>query len=355
MTPAIDALETPAVLIDLAKVEANLTRAQAYADANGVSLRPHIKTHKLPAFAKRQIALGAIGITCQKLGEAEVMADAGIRDILIPYNILGDAKLARLKALADKITLSVSADSEQTIDGYARTFAGAARALPVLVECDTGMGRCGVPAPAAAVRLARHIAAADGLEFAGLVTYPAAGKPEAALEWLKQASALLIAAGLPPRVISSGGTPDLYRAAAGAGFLTDYRPGTYIYSDRYQVSKGIGTLEDCALTVLATIVSAPVPGRVVMDAGSKTLTSDTLGLSGFGVLPAYPDAVIMSLSEEHGVIDVSRCAVPPTIGDRISIIPNHACVVSNLFDRVHLLVSDGTIEAVAVAARGRVD
>lgn len=350
-----DRLETPCVLIDLDRVEANLARAQAYADANGLALRPHIKTHKLPRFAKRQVELGAVGITCQKLGEAEVMADAGIADIFLPYNIVGAAKLARLKALAARIRLSVTADGEAVVEGLSRTFADASEPLRVLVECDTGMGRCGVQTPEEALALAEKIAAAPGLVFGGLMTYPATGKVEAANAWLKAAVALLTARGLPPAIVSNGGTPDLWHAGE-VSAATEHRPGTYIYLDRFQVEKGVGTYDDCALTVLTTVVSRPTADRAVVDAGSKALTSDTLGLDGFGRVVGYEDAVVKGLSEEHGVIDLSACGEKrPQVGDLLRIIPNHACVVSNLFDSVHLIRGDTVVETVPVAARGRVD
>src|SRR5271154_163522 len=168
-----ETLDTPCVLIECVRVEANLRHAQAYADAHGLKLRPHIKTHKLTRFARRQVELGAVGITCQKLGEAEVMADAGIEDIFLPYNILGTRKLARLRALADRVRIAVTADSEATVAGLASAFRNAPRALPVLVECDTGMGRCGVQNPREALALSRVIAASPGLTFSGLMTYPA--------------------------------------------------------------------------------------------------------------------------------------------------------------------------------------
>lgn len=350
----ITAIDTPAVLIDIDRVEANLVRAQAYADQHGLPLRPHIKTHKLPRFAKRAIALGAIGITVQKLGEAEVMADAGITDIFLPYNILGAEKLARLRALNERVTIAVTADSTITVDGLAATFANAGKPLHVLVECDTGMGRCGVQSPAEAVQLAQYIAAAPGLVFDGLMTYPAAGQVEANAAWLVSARDALIAAGQPARVISNGGSPDLWRAHEVTA-ATEHRPGTYIYMDRFQVAKGVGSFADCALSVLATIVSRPTENRAIIDAGSKALTSDTLGMDGYGLIEACPGAVITGLSEEHGHIDLTNCPQKPAIGDKIRIIPNHACVVSNLFDEVNLISDGKLVERVKVAARGRVD
>lgn len=351
--PKIADLETPCVVIDLAKTEANLARVQAHATANGYALRPHIKTHKLPRFAKRALELGAIGITAQKLGEVEVMADAGLTDIFVPYNILGDTKLARLAVLNDRITISVTADSPDTVAGYARTFLGRAKPLTVLIECDTGGGRCGAQSPTQALALARQIAQAPGLRFGGLMTYPGRGKFAEADRWLADAKAMIEAAGLPVDRITSGNSPDIWHT--GDSVVTERRPGTYIYFDRSQVEFGAATFADCALTVLATVVSRPTATRAVIDAGSKALSSDTLGLTAFGVIRDREEIVVASLSEEHGVIELPEASDWPRVGERIHIIPNHACVVTNLFDAVHLVDSKGDVEAVPVAARGRVD
>lgn len=350
---AFNDLDTPAVLIDLDRVEANLKRVQDYADQHGLRLRPHIKTHKLPRFAKRAMELGAVGITVQKLGEAEVFADAGISEIFLPYNIIGPAKLARLKALHERVNIAVTADSPQTVEGLSRTFVGSNKPLTVLVECDTGMGRCGVQTPAAAVALAEKIANMPGLNFGGLMTYPAAGQVEANAAWLNAAKLALSEAGLSAKVVSNGGTPDIWRAHEVVA-ATEHRPGTYIYMDRFQVAKGVGSFNDCALTVLATVVSRPTEHRAIIDAGSKALTSDMLGMEGFGRITDYPDAVIVGLSEEHGTVDLTNCATKPQIGDTIRIIPNHACVVSNLFDTVTLISGDAVVETVHVDARGKV-
>jgi D-serine deaminase-like pyridoxal phosphate-dependent protein len=332
--PKIADLETPCVVIDVARVEANLAKAQAHANANNYALRPHIKTHKLPRFAKRQIELGAVGVTTQKLGEAEVMADAGIADIFVPYNIVGDKKLARLAALNDRVTLSVTADSPDTVAGYAATFLGRAKPLTVLIECDTGGGRCGVQSPAQALALARQVAMSPGLRFGGLMTYPARGTFAEADRWLADAKALIEQAGIAVPRITSGNSPDIWHT--GDTVVSERRPGTYIYFDRSQMAYGVASFADCALTVLATVVSRPTATRAVIDAGSKSLTSDTLGLDGFGVIRGHEEIVITALSEEHGVI------------------PNHVCVVSNLFDVVNLIGADGEIETVPVAARGLV-
>lgn len=347
--------DTPAVLIDLDKAEANLKRAQEAADKAGLRLRPHIKTHKLPFFAKRQVELGAVGITVQKLGEAEVMADAGLSDLLLTYNVIGPKKLARLLALHQRITIRVVADSSVCVAGLAGTFTDPDRPLGVFVECDTGMGRCGVQSPESALALAQEIAAAPGLTFAGLMTYPAAGKYEQANAWLKTARDLFTDQGVALPAITTGGTPDIWHMAEAAGIASEYRPGTYIYMDRSQVVAGAASFADCALTVLATVVSRPTENRAIIDAGSKTLTSDLLGMEGFGYVLDYPEAKIVGLSEEHGTIDLSACPTKPKIGDTIRIVPNHCCPVSNLFDRVHLIRNDTLVETLDVAARGRVD
>lgn len=344
-------LDTPAIAVDRTKMMANLKRAQAHADRLGVGLRPHIKTHKIPELARLQIELGAKGLTCQKIGEAEVMADAGLGDILIPYNIVGRAKLDRLAALARRTGIIVGVDSAETIEGYAAHFADPGRPLQVLIECDTGGGRCGVQTPAAMLELAKRIDAAPGLDLAGIFTYPPRGRIDAVEEWFAQAKDLAARSGLPLRIISNGGSPDFFPTQA-AGSATEHRPGTYIYSDRMQVSFGSGTLDDCALTVVATVVSRPTDDRAILDAGSKALAADTCALPGHGHIVEYPDAVITALNEEHGMVDVSRCATRPKVGNRVRIIPNHVCVVSNLFDEITLVEDDNVVGTMKVAARG---
>ena len=349
--PTIADLDTPTVLIDIDRVEANLARAQAHATKEGYALRPHIKTHKLPRFARRQVELGAVGITVQKLGEAEVMADAGLTDIFLPYNILGPKKLARLKALNERVTLSVTADSPDTLAGYATTFT-TGKPLIVLIECDSGGGRCGVQTPAQALALARQIALAPGLRFGGLMTYPPLHGVEKSNAWLTDAVALFQQAGIAVPRVSSGNSPDMWAPAGGP--VTERRPGTYIYYDRFQVKERAASLDDCALTVLATVVSRPTATRVVIDAGSKSLTSDLLGMEGYGLVMGT-DLTVKGLSEEHGVIELPVASDWPRVGERLRIVPNHACVISNLFDTVTLISGDEVKEVVPVAARGRVD
>jgi D-serine deaminase-like pyridoxal phosphate-dependent protein len=349
----LQTIETPCVLIDLDIAERNIRRFQDHCDRSGIALRPHIKTHKLPQLARAQIDAGAVGITCQKIGEAEVMAEAGLDDILITYNILGDAKLARLAALANKVRLSVVADSSAVVDGLSVAFASATRPLEVLIECDTGAGRCGIQSPAAAVALARRIGAAPGLALAGLLTYPPMGDQAPVERWLGEARQALESAGQPCPRVSTGGTPNLWRWQVGPS-ATEHRAGTYVYNDRSLVAAGVCTQADCALTVLATVVSRPTETRAIIDAGSKVLTSDLLGLQGFGMVAGQPEVRVAALSEEHGILDLASSTFRPAIGARLRIIPNHACVVSNMVDAVWTL-RDGALGGQGpVAARGRV-
>jgi D-serine deaminase-like pyridoxal phosphate-dependent protein len=345
----LDELDTPVAVVDLDRLEANVARLQAYLSRHGIANRPHIKTHKIPAFAQLQLAMGAVGITCQKLGEAEVMADAGIVDIFLPYNLVGAPKLERLAALARRARLSVTADSAPVVQGLAAALAAAGLELPVLVECDTGGGRCGVQTPAEAAELALLIARSPGLRFGGLMTYPVGDETEA---FLAAACSRIGALGLPVERVSGGGTPQMWRAHETPS-LTEYRAGTYVYGDRYILRSGAMGLDECAMHVLASVVSRPTATRGVIDAGSKALSSDLLGLEGYGALLEYPEAKIVALSEEHGTVDFSACARRPEVGERVTVLPNHCCVVSNLFDSI-VGVRRGAVEAVwPVAARGR--
>ena len=354
MTYLPDTIETPCVVVDLAVAEKNILRAQAHFDKHGIKTRPHIKTHKLPLLAHKQIEAGAIGVTCQKLGEAEVMAAAGIEDILVTYNIMGAGKFSRLLTLADQCRISVVADSDATVKGLSDCFADSGKTLNVLVECDTGQKRCGVQSPEAALDLARVIDAAPGLAFAGLMTYPGKKDHENVDGFLQRTSQLCRGSGLEVAHVSNGGTPDMLNAQAVTS-ATEHRSGTYIYNDRSLVESGDCGWDDCALQVAVTVVSRPTEDRAIIDAGSKALTSDTMGLDGFGYVTGYPTAIVRELHEEHGILDLSSVSgLRPLIGDILHIIPNHACPVSNLYDRIFLKKPDLTIEPVQVAARGQV-
>lgn len=349
----IDAISTPMPVIDEDRLSANITRAQSYLDDHGKAFRPHIKTHKIPAVARQQLEAGAIGINCQKVSEAEVFADAGFDDILITYNILGAAKLARLKALNERVArLSVVADSEMTIAGLAATF-DVSRPLAVLVECDTGGKRCGVQSPETALALAEKIAAAPGLVFKGILTYPAPAGAATVEKFLSETMELLAGKGIDCPIRSSGGSPDFY-AAHLVPSATEHRAGTYVYNDRSMVRAAHCNIDDLAMHVLATVVSKPTADRAVLDSGSKALTSDLLGFSDYGLIEGYEGAKIVSLSEEHAVVDLSGCSSRPEIGDVVKVVPNHTCVVSNLFDRM-VFHRNGIVTRVEkIAARGTV-
>ena len=343
---------TPVAVIDLDRVERNIARVQADCDAAGVANRPHIKTHKSPMLARRQIEAGARGITCQKLGEAEVMADAGIDDILISYNLLGDEKMARLAALQGKANMTVAADNAVVIDALPKAAAMSGRPLSVVVECDTGRKRAGVETPAEAIALARQIAASKGLHFAGFMLYPTETGWAEAQAFYDEALAGVRAHGLDAGMVSTGGSPNLKNLGQLKG-ATEHRPGTYIYNDRMQVAAGVATWDDCALTIYSTVVSRAAPERGILDAGSKTLTSDTGGLDGHGLILEHPEAKIARFAEEHGFLDLSRSNTRPNIGDVVRIVPNHVCVVVNMMDEVVMVRGEEIVGVLPVAARGK--
>ena len=344
---------TPALVIDMDRVERNIARIQTVCDNAGVANRPHIKTHKSPYLAKMQIAAGAKGITCQKLGEAEIMVDAGIDNILISYNLIGDEKMARLGALQAKARITVAADNTTVIAGLQQAAAMSGRALDVVVECDTGRKRAGVETPREAVALARQIAALPGLSFAGFMLYPTENGWADAQQFYDDAAAGVRAEGLEPRIVSTGGTPNLKNVGSLKG-ATEHRFGTYIYNDRMQVAAGSATWDDCALNVYTTVVSRAGPHRGIIDAGSKTLTSDTGGnLDGHGLILEHPEARIARFAEEHGFLDLTRSNTRPEVGDVVRIVPNHVCVVVNMFDEVVMVRGDEIIGTLPVAARGK--
>lgn len=343
---------TPALVIDMDRVERNIARIQAACDAAGVANRPHIKTHKSPMIAKLQIAAGAKGITCQKLGEAEVMAEAGIDNILISYNLIGEEKMARLGALQAKATMTVAADNPTVIAGLPQAAKISGRPLSVMVECDTGRKRAGVETPAEAIELARSIAASPGLSFAGFMLYPTETGWADAQRFYDEALAGVRAAGLEPAIVSTGGTPNLKNLGKLRG-ATEHRPGTYIYNDRMQVAAGVAGWDDCALNVYATVVSRAGPDRGILDAGSKTLTSDTGGLDGHGMILEHPEARIAKFAEEHGFLDLTRSNTRPNVGDIVRIVPNHVCVVVNMVDEVVMVRGDEILGTLPVAARGK--
>ncbi len=333
-------LDTPAVAIDLDAVDRNIARMQTYCDQHGIRLRPHVKTHKLPRLAREQLSAGAVGICCQKLGEAKVFVDAGCDDVFVTYPIVGARKLERLAELATRARVLVPVDSAEALS----QLAGSGADVGVLVDCDTGFGRTGMQSPAEAAALARRAIDA-GLRFEGFMTYPA---PPGCDAWLGEARELTGAGD----VVSVGGTPTAFSTHELDG-VTELRPGTYVYGDRACIANGTVPLDDCALRVVATVVSRPTADRAILDAGSKSLTSDAArGVGGHGLIVEYPDAAIHALSEEHAHVDLSACGARPRIGDVVTVVPNHACVVSNLVDAVFVHRSGAIEGAWVVPARG---
>ena len=351
-TRGLEDIDTPAVLADLDAVERNVERAAMLCRAADIALRPHIKTHKIAEFARLQMRAGAVGITCQKLSEAEAFAESGMEDILISFNIVGERKLRRLRALAAKMRIQTVADNDAVVAELSSCFADG-EPLEVMAECDTGGGRCGAQTPAAAAALAAAIHAAPGLRFAGFMTYPPPNQIEKVNDWLSEAAAQCAAAGIACPTVSNGGTPDLHRLRRG-GAANEYRAGTYLYNDRSIVARGACGLEDCALTVLATVVSTPVTGRAIIDAGSKILSSDLLGLSDYGELLGAPDIRAAALSEEHGILHLPPGAPTLRPGDRVRVIPNHACVVGNLAGEVVAIRGNAPQRTIPLISRGGV-
>jgi D-serine deaminase-like pyridoxal phosphate-dependent protein len=345
---------TPCAVIDMDKVERNIVRIQKACDAAGVANRPHIKTHKSPVIAKLQVAAGARGITCQKIGEAEVMAkEGGIDDILISYNLIGEEKMARLGALQAKVHMTVAADNPTVVAGLPKAAEISGKPLSVVVECDTGRMRAGVETPAEAIALAREIAASPGLKFTGFMLYPTETGWAEAQKFFDEALAGVREHGLDAKLVSTGGTPNMKNVGKLKG-ATEHRPGTYIYNDRMQVAAGVATWDDCALNIYSTVVSRAAPDRGILDAGSKTLTSDSGGgLDGFGLILEHPEAKIARFAEEHGFLDLTRSNTRPKVGDVVRIVPNHVCVVVNMMDEVVMVRGEEIVGVLPVAARGK--
>ena len=344
---------TPALVIDLDRVERNIARVQELCDRAGMANRPHVKTHKSPVLAKMQIAAGAKGITCQKLGEAEVMADGGIDDILISYNLLGEAKIGRLGALMKRATVTVAADNPTVIEALTQAGKIAGRPLAVVIECDTGRKRAGVEEPSQAVDLACLVKRHPDLTFAGFLFYPTEQSWPQTQRFYDTALRGVRAAGLEPSIVSTGGTPNLVNMGQLAG-ATEHRAGTYVFNDRMMLACGSASQDDCALTVYTTVVSRAAPNRGIVDAGSKTLTADTGALDdGFGLILEYPQVKLHAFAEEHGFLDLTASNDRPKVGDVIRVVPNHVCVVVNMFDRMIVVRGDSIVEVLPVAARGK--
>ena len=350
----LEELLTPAAIVDLARMEANLDRMANYVRGAQLGLRPHIKTHKTPELAAEQIRRGAIGLTVATLHEAEVMS-AAASDLLLAHPPVGAAKLQRLFQLPENLRVTVALDSSEALNGLAAVAEEQRRSIGVLVEVDVGMHRVGICQPADAAALALTVADHPYLEWRGLTFYPGhirehVEQQDPALTKLRERVAAYLDAlqrnGLTPAIVSGGSTPAAFGSELVNG-LTEIRPGTYIFNDRTTAAIGACRLEDCAYTVLATVVSTAVPGQAVVDAGSKALSREEIrggDAPGFGALLDRPDIVVKGLSEEHGILDLSETEWRPRVGDRVRIVPNHVCVSVNLHDRLWAL-RDGCIEA----------
>jgi D-serine deaminase-like pyridoxal phosphate-dependent protein len=363
MPSTIAELETPVPIVDLDRLAGNLDRAADYAKSHGLALRPHIKTHKSPRVAHEQMRRGAAGVTCATPMEAEVMSEV-CRDILVAYPPVGSPRASRLAAISPDVRLTVALDSRRAIDDIAAAAAAADRPVGVYVEADLGMHRVGVPSIDEAVALARAVQAAPPLTFEGIAFYPghireAVDQQARKLEELNAALGQLIdafdRAGLHPRVVSGGSTPTMWQTHQLRG-VTEFRPGTYVYNDRTTAAIGACGWDDCALTVLARVVSTAVPGQAVVDAGSKALGREPMradGADGFGVVRGHPDVVVKSMSEEHGILDLSSSSWRPAVGELVRIIPNHVCIVVHLNDIIVGVRGDAVETSWPVVARGR--
>ena len=356
-------LDTPAVVVDLDVLEKNIQRMAARAREAGVRLRPHAKTHKIPEIGRLQLAAGASGISLAKTGEAEVFAAEGFDDFFLAYPIVGTEKARRLLALSDRVRLAVGTDSVEGATSVGAAFHAAGRRLDVLLKVDCGYHRVGVSAERA-VETARQIAEVPGISLRGVFThaghaYLATARQEVDAiarqegEIPAAAAGAIRAAGLPVEEVSVGSTPTA-RAAMEIGGVTECRPGNYVYHDASQVSLGTCGIEDCAMTVLATVISVPAANRAVLDCGSKTLSSDVLRPrpSGHGWILGRKSR-IEKLSEEHGVVRVEP-EEAFRVGEKVAVLPNHACVVSNLHDRIVLARGERVEGEWTVAARGKV-
>jgi D-serine deaminase-like pyridoxal phosphate-dependent protein len=360
----IDQLETPALLIDVDIMERNLQRMAAYAAANGLRLRPHTKTHKIPALGRRQIDLGAVGLTVAKVGEAEVMLSSGTPDLLVAYPTIGLGKLTRLMEVARRTRVTVALDSFEAARQLDEMAGEAEIEVGVLTEIDVGLNRVGVTPGPELVDLVRRIVHLKNVDWEGIAYYPGHIKKmdadgEAKMVALSDTVARAINdlgdAGYTARIVSGGSTPTWMRSHEVAG-LTEIRPGTYIFNDRNTVNSCACDWEDCAGTILCTVVSTARPGQMIIDGGSKTFSSDRLTGSTevtFGRLTTDPAARFHAMNEEHGFVDISQSEHRYQVGQRVRLIPNHICVAMNLHERVHAVRGSEVVATWTVEGRGK--
>jgi D-serine deaminase-like pyridoxal phosphate-dependent protein len=360
----LDTLETPSLVVDLDRMERNLDRGATYAKEHKIALRPHIKTHKSTAMAREQLKRGAAGLTCATPYEAEVMSEV-CNDLLVMYPPVGDRRATRMAELAQRVKLTVALDSDVAAADLSRAAVKADSTVRVLVELDAGMHRVGVQRPADAATLGKRVAELPKLKVAGIAFYPGhirgpvgehAAQQAALGSLIADAKAAFAKHGLPTDVVSAGSTPTFWSAHEVKG-LNEMRPGTYIYNDRTTAEIGACAADDCALTVLATVVSTAVPGQAVIDAGAKALGREpmrgTNTADGFGCLWDDAAVTVKSMSEEHGILDLSRSSRTLRVGERVRVVPNHVCIVVHLADVVFGVRNDSVVTSWPVAARGR--
>ncbi len=361
----VEELDTPCLVVELDRTERNLRDMAEAAQRAGVGLRPHAKTHKSPILGKRQLELGAIGLTLAKIGEAEVFVDSGIDDILIAYPIVGAQKYPRLLNLAERARITISLDDLEAAQALSQAARERGVAVQVLLEIETGFSRVGVQPGPPAVELARRLADLPGLRLRGVMTFEGhvyGGADEAARREITYRSAHLMletaealrAAGIPVEVTSMGSTPSAKLAMEVPG-VTEVRPGTYVFYDANHVRFGLVTEDQVSATVHARVVSHPAPDRAVIDAGSKALTQDgpVLGARGLGLVKGLPGWRLDRATEEHGMLVRQGEAPPLRVGDRLEIIPNHICPVVNLYDVMYVARDGEVVDVWPVAARGR--
>jgi D-serine deaminase-like pyridoxal phosphate-dependent protein len=357
-------IPTPALVIDGAAVRRNIERLAGYAAHVGLEVRPHTKTHKLRSLARMQLDAGAIGLTAAKVSEAAAISDAE-QDVLLAYPPIGPERARRLAELARDRTVRAVVDSMTGIEMISEAASSQKTTVGLLVELDVGMGRMGVPTPEATLPLAQAIDCAPHVHLDGIMVYPGhiwekVEQQEAPLaavnELLAETIALWAKQGLAATIVSGGSTPTAYQSHV-VMHLTEIRPGTYVFNDMNTVHGGFCTMEDCAARVHATVISDAVLGQVVIDAGSKTLSSDRClpaMESGFGRIVELDGARITRLSEEHGQVDVRECPSPPRVGERLTVIPNHICPCLNLQESVWWVESNERPRQFPVDARGKI-
>ena len=352
-------LDTPALLIDLDVMERNLARIADYTASSKLRLRPHTKTHKSTRVAKRQLELGAAGLSIAKPGEAEVMLGAEPRDLFLVYPVVGERKLDRLVEVARKTDLTVAFDSVAAAEPLSRAADRAGVRIGVLAEVDVGLGRVGVQ-PNQALDLVQALRKLPAFDWRGISFYPGHLKNENDSQVAELSATVagivrdLRQAGLEPRIVSGGSTPLLFRSHEVEG-LNEIRPGTYVFNDLNTIASGACKLEDCAASVLATVVSTAKPGQMIIDGGSKTFSSDRLssGEPGFGRVTEAPGAVFHRMMEEHGFVDLTRAERSFAVGDRVRVIPNHVCVVVNLHEVCYGIRGENVETCWNVEARGK--